>query len=121
MRVVKYTLPGSAEVYRLITSLLKPEQASAEQLARLYPKRWTVETFNAEIKTTLRKSRIVLRSKKPDQVIQELYGLFIAHSVVRSTMAEAASTCGIPPDSLSFNHSVFVLKQHLSKSGDFSP
>jgi len=121
VRVVRYTIPGSPEVYRLITSLLKPEQASAEQLARLYPKRWTEETFNAEIKTTLRKPRIVLRSRKPDQVIQELFGLFIAHYVVRSMMAEAASTSGIPPDSLSFGHSVFVLKTHLLKSGDFSP
>lgn len=121
VRVVEYLLKGSSEKYRLITSIIDPKQAPADELARLYPKRWTQETFNAEIKKTLRKPRIVLRSKKPEQVIQELYGLFIAHFVVRSFMFEAASAANIPPDVLSFTHAVFVLKRNLPKIGSFSP
>jgi hypothetical protein len=121
VRVVEYKLKGSKEVYRVITSLIDPKQVPADEIAKLYPKRWTIETFNSEIKKTLRKPRIVLRSKKPDQVIQELYGLFIAHFVVRSFMFEAAAAANIPPDTLSFTHSVFVLKSYLPESGNFSP
>jgi hypothetical protein len=121
VRVVEYTLKGNSEKYRLITSIIDPKQAPARELAKLYPKRWTQETFNAEIKKTLRRPRILLRSKKPEQVIQELYGLFIGHFVVRSFMFEAASVANIPPDVLSFTHSVFVLKSNLSEIGSFSP
>jgi len=121
VRVVEYKVKGSNEKYRLITSILEPEKAPAGELAKLYPKRWTQETINNEIKTDLRKPRIVLRSKSPDTVIQELYALFLAHYVVRFFMFQAARHAQIPPESLSFKHSVFVLKDNLPKIGSFSP
>jgi len=116
-----YELANNAERYRLITSILDPIQASANELARLYPKRWSQETFNGEIKTVLRQPRIALRSKSPDLVLQELYGLFLAHFVVRFFMFQAASKENIPPEVLSFKHSVFVIKNHLPLLGNFSP
>jgi hypothetical protein len=100
VRVIEYNLmikegkkraKKSKETYRLITTLLDPKQAPAEELAGLYPFRyWTSEGFNKEIKTILRAPRIVLRSKRPTMVIQELYGLFLAQHAVRLFMEASA-------------------------------
>jgi hypothetical protein len=85
VRVVDYTLVGLAEVepvYRLITTILDPDQAPAEELAALYQERWEIETAFDELKTHLRASRITLRSKTPDLIRQEFYGLMMAHFAI---------------------------------------
>jgi hypothetical protein len=121
VRVIPYKLVGGKEKYRLVTSILDPADASAKELAELYHARWNVETYIAEMKTDLRASRILLRSKHPDTVYQELLSIVLGHYVVRSFMFEAAQKSGIPPDSLSFKHSVHVIRTSLSRIGDFSP
>lgn len=121
VRVVEYTVSGHSEKVRIITDILDPKMAPARELAQLYPARWSQETVYGEIKLVLRCRQIVLRSKSPEMVEQELYGLFLAHYVVRYFMFLAASQKGIPPDTLSFKHSLFVIKENLPKLGDFSP
>jgi hypothetical protein len=54
-------------------------QAPAEELVALYPERWEIETAFAELKTHLRGAKIVLRSKTPELVRQEFYGLLMTH------------------------------------------
>ena len=79
VRVIEYKLEGVAEpLYRLVTSILDCRQAPAEELAALYPQRWEIETALDELKTHLRGARIVLRSKTPDLVRQEFFGLLLA-------------------------------------------
>jgi hypothetical protein len=70
VRVIEYILEGSGsnEIYRLVTTILDPEAAPAEELAALYRERWEIETALDELKTHLRGSRIQLRSKTPDLV-----------------------------------------------------
>lgn len=63
VRVIEYSLPGSEERYRLITSLLDEREAPALELAALYHQRWQVEAVFDELKTHLRQQRRVLRSK----------------------------------------------------------
>ena len=72
--------------------MLEPQQAPAQELAALYRERWEIETAFDELKTHLRGARIVLRSKTPDLVRQEFYGLLMAHFAVRALMHEAALT-----------------------------
>lgn len=67
----------------------------------------------AELKTHLRGAQIILRSKTPDLVRQEFYGLLLAHFAVRGLMHEAALQAGEDPDRLSFVHSVRVLRRKL--------
>jgi IS4 transposase len=55
-------------LYRLITTILDHEQASAKELAALYHERWEIETALDELKTHLRGAQIVLRSKTPELV-----------------------------------------------------
>jgi len=117
VRVIEYRLQGvsAAEpIYRLLTSLLDPEQAPAAELAALYHERWEIETALAELKTHLRGAKIVLRSKTPDLVRQEFYGLMMAHFAVRGLMHEAALKANEDCDQLSFLHAVRVVRRKLS-------
>jgi len=116
VRVIEYrlkNLPGAESIYRLITTILDPEAAPASELAALYHERWEIETAFDELKTHLRGGRIVLRSKTPDLVIQEFYGLMMAHFAVRGLMHEAALKADLDPDRLSFVHSVRVIRRKL--------
>lgn len=116
VRVIDYRLEGVAgaePIYRLITTILDPEAAPAQELAVLYHERWEVETALDELKTHLRGARIVLRSKTPDLVRQEFYGLMMAHFAVRGLMHEAALQADEDPDRLSFVHAVRVIRRKL--------
>jgi len=125
VRVVEYTLEGVEDaepIYRLITTILDPKKAPAEELAALYHERWEIETALGEFKTHLRAGAdIVLRSKRPDLVIQELYGLLLAHFAIRGLMHEAALEHQRDPDELSFTHAVRVIRRTLPTFSAFSP
>ena len=117
VRVIDYRLEGVADsepMYRLATSILEAEQAPAQELAALYQERWEIETALDELKTHLRGARIVLRSKTPDLVRQEFYGLLLAHFAIRGLMHEAALKGDEDPDRLSFLHAVRVIRRKLS-------
>jgi len=116
VRVIEYRLEGvtgTEPIYRLITTILDPELAPAHELAVLYHERWEIETALDELKTHLRGARIVLRSKTPDLVRQEFYGLMMAHFAVRGLMHEAAIKADEDPDRLSFVHAVRVIRRKL--------
>jgi hypothetical protein len=116
VRVIEYQLQGVPEaepIYRLLSTILDPEKAPAEELAALYHERWEIETAFDELKTHLRGAKIVLRSKTPDLVKQEFYGLLMAHFAVRGLMHEAALRVHEDPDRLSFIHAVRVVRRKL--------
>ena len=124
VRVIDYHLddvPKADPVYRLITTILSHEQAPAEELAALYHQRWEIETALDELKTHLRGAQIVLRSKTPELVKQEFYGLLMAHFAVRGLMHEAALQAGEDPDRLSFLHSVRVVQRRMARFAAIPP
>ncbi len=99
--------PGA--VHRLVTTLLDPQQAPALELICLYHERWEIELIIDEIKTHQRLSAQPLRSKSPELVYQELYGLLLAHYAVRAWMHQSALQAELDPDRLSFTHAIHVL------------
>ena len=118
VRVIDYRLkdvPGSEEVYRLVTTILDPQQAPASELAPLYHERWEIETALDELKTHLRGAQIVLRSKTPELVKQEFFGLLMAHFAIRGLMHEAALKADEDPDRLSFVHSVRIVQRRMAR------
>jgi len=124
VRVIDYRLYGVADtepMYRLVTTILDPAQAPAQELAALYHERWEIETVFGELKTHLRGSKIVLRSKTPDLVRQEIYGLLMAHFAIRGLMHEAALQADEDPDRLSFLHAVRVMRRKLAAFGGVPP
>jgi len=124
VRVVEYRLEGVADaepLYRLVTTILDPAQAPAADLAALYHERWEIEGALAELKTQLRGAQVVLRSKTPDLVRQEFWGLLLAHFAVRGLMHEAALRADEDPDRLSFLHAVRVVRRKLPLLAAFPP
>ena len=124
IRVIEYVLEGlgdSETIYRVATTLLDPEQAPATDLAALYHQRWEMEGTFDEFKVHLRGPQVVLRSKTPDLVRQEIYGLLLAHFAVRALMHEAALQDELDPDELSFVHSVRVIRRNTITAASFSP
>lgn len=104
-----------------MTSLLDPAPAPAAELAALYCERWEIENALAELKTHLRGAEIGLRSKTPDLVRQEFYGLMMAHFAVRGLMHEAALKADTDPDQLSFLHAVRVIRGKLAAGHAIPP
>lgn len=125
VRVIDYTLKDSATVpqdsYRLVTNILEPADAPALELAALYHERWEIEGVFDEFKTHLRANSTVLRSKTPELVQQELWGLLLAHFAIRQLMAQAAWPRGIDPDRLSFTHAMRVIKRKMPQAAAIPP
>ena len=111
VRVVEYELADPAlsaddQRYRLLTTILDPDQAPAKELAALYPQRWELESALDELKTHQRGPRVVLRSKHPDGVYQEAYGHLCTHYAIRRVMHDAALHADLVPHRLSFIRSL---------------
>src|SRR5437867_3425886 len=97
VRVVEYTLddPGRPQAertrYRLVTTILDPDDAPASELAGLYAERWEFEAALDELKTHQRGPRVVLRSKTPEGVGQEAWGYLCTHYAIRVLLHTSAT------------------------------
>ncbi len=106
--------------YRFVTTLLDEKAFPLVELAELYHERWEIETMLDEVKVHLMGSQ-PLRSRTPDLVIQEIYGMIMVHYTIRAVMYEAAASVKIDPDKLSFTHTKNVIERNLPKFGAFPP
>ncbi len=126
VRIISYQVsderlgePG--KVYRLVTTLLNPRVAPALELIGLYHERWESEVVIDEIKTHERAGRKVLRSKTPEGVRQELYGIYLAHYAVRVLLAQAALEAELDPDRLSLTEGLFELTEMMELALTLQP
>ena len=120
VRVIEYTLDdpervGHDEKHRLVTTLLDEKSYPAETLILKYHERWELEITIDEAKTHMRSAK-TLRSHRPVGVIQEVYGLLIAHFVVRKLAFDAAAKAGVSPRKISFVGTVNVLRARLPEA-----
>lgn len=126
VRVVEYTVADphrrtSTDRYRLVTTILNPSAAPAHELAALYTQRWEVETALAELKTTQRGPKQVLRSRTPELVAQEVWAHLLVHYALRAVMHTAALQADLDPDRLSFVRSLRVIRRQVIAAPAFSP
>jgi hypothetical protein len=121
VRVIEYTLGGDGAVYRLITTILDPEQAPAPDLAALYAQRWELEVTFDELKTHQGAPRMVLRSQSPPGVEQEAWGFLLVHYAIRALMSRAAGEAGLDPDQLSFTRTLRIARRQVTAQAAFSP
>ncbi|KFX09341.1 transposase, partial [Pectobacterium parvum] len=84
--------------------------------------RWEIELGYREIKQTMQLSRLTLRSKKPELVEQELWGVLLAYNLVRYQMIKMASQLkGYWPNQLSFSESCGLVMRMLMTLQGASP
>jgi hypothetical protein len=122
VRLIAFTftdpdLPGHGTRYRLVTTLLDWERFPALTLARTYHERWEIELTIDEQETHLLRQHHParpLRSRTPAGVIQELYGVWLGHYLLRMLMHEAALMVDEDPDRLSFTHTLLVVQDAVS-------
>jgi len=125
VRVVEFTIDdgrdSNSETYRLFTTLLDPDEVTAEELALAYAQRWEIEIAFGELKTAQRGPRAVLRSKSPELVLQEIWGHLCCHYAIRTLMWEAAAHDNVDPDRVSFTQTLRIVRRSISAARDFSP
>ena len=126
VRVIEYTVTtaggrGKPETFRLITTILDAEDVTAIELAAACQQRWEYEISLREIETQLLEPGSGLRSRSPELVRQELWGLLLAHYAIRALMAEAAAAAGLDPDRLSFMRSISLVRRQVTDQAAFSP
>jgi hypothetical protein len=126
VRVIEYELedparPTSETRYRLLSSILDPDLAPAHELAPLYTQRWEFESALDELKVHQRGPRVVLRSKTPDGVIQEIYGHLCVHYAIRWLMHTVALEHGHDPDRISFTRTLRAARRTTASHAGFSP
>lgn len=112
VRVLHFQLkvPGfRPESVTLVTTLVDAELYPAQEIAELYARRWKIELWFRDIKTSMGMES--LRCLSPKMVHKELEMFFIAYNLIRSLMAEAAAICDVPVERISFKGTVDAARQ----------
>jgi len=112
LRAIHYTKKGYPRA-TLLTSLLDPEKYPAEELIALYHERWETELGYDEVKTHLLDRQETIRSKTPEGVRQELWGIAIAYNLVRVEMERAAIEAGVLPTRISFVGALAMIREEF--------
>lgn len=99
-RLIKCMIGGHPRQF--LTSLCDAQRFPARDIAAHYMQRWEIELGFREIKQGMLKSTPVLRSKLPELVRQEVWGMLIAYNLLRHEMAQMADELRIAPQRLSF-------------------
>ena len=109
VRTVRYRRKGFRSQI-LLTSLLDPAKYPAGEIAELYHERWELELGYDEIKTHTLEREESIRSKSPERVAQEIWGLAVAYNLVRHEMDAVAEKCGVAPGRISFRGSLRLIR-----------
>jgi hypothetical protein len=112
VRVLRFNLscPGyRPESVTLVTTLLDPQQYPARDIAQLYTRRWKIELWFRDIKTSL--GMEVLRCQSPQMLHKELEMFFIAYNLIRCLIVQAGDCNDVELDRMSFKGTVDSVPQ----------
>jgi hypothetical protein len=99
-RLIKCTVGGQPRQF--LTSLCDARRFPARDIAAHYVQRWEIELGFREIKQGMLRKATTLRSKLPELVRQEVWGMLIAYNLLRHEIAQMADELHVPPQRLSF-------------------
>lgn len=114
LRAIHYKRKGFARA-TLLTSLLDAEAYPAKELVALYHERWELELGYDEVKTHLLDREEAIRSRSPEGVRQELWGIAIAYNLIRLEMERAAKEAAVPPTRISFMAAMALIKDEIGR------
>lgn len=127
VRVIEYSVTSEdvsevCETFVLVTDILDPQVLTAEQAAFAYASRWQLETCFDELETSIRGgATVVLRSKSPPLIRQEIYAMLCCYQAIRTLISHAADTTGLDPARISFTRARDAIQARISDPGCFSP
>jgi hypothetical protein len=127
VRVIEYPVTSedgseTSETFTLVTGILDPALLTPQQAAGGYAARWQLETCFDELETSLRGgAAVVLRSKSPPMIRQEIYAMLCCYQAIRTLISHAADDAGIDPARISFTRARDAIRSRISDSGSFSP
>jgi hypothetical protein len=126
VRVVEYDIPdragnGTGELVVLLTTILDPAQARADEVAAGYNERWEEETANDQLKTHLRGPGKVLRSRLPDLAVQEIWSWLIVQYALTALIAHAAEAADVDPDRVGFARTLRLVRRSATGTADIPP
>jgi hypothetical protein len=127
VRVIEYTVESAdgaefSETFTLVTDILDPDVLSCEQAAAAYASRWQLETCFDELETSVRGgATVVLRSKSPPMIRQEIYAMLCCYQAIRTLISRAAGDSGLDPRRVSFTVARDAVRRRISDPGSFSP
>lgn len=99
-RLIKCMVGGKPRQF--LTSLCDAHRFPAREIAAYYMQRWEIELGFREIKQGMQKNAATLRSKLPELIRQEVWGMLIAYNLLRHEIGQMASELQVPPQRLSF-------------------
>jgi hypothetical protein len=127
VRVIEYSVTSEdgseiSETFTLVTDIFDPARLACEQAAAACASRWQLETCFDELETSLRGgATVVLRSKSPPMIRQEIYAMLCCYQAIRTLISHAAGDAGIAPAKISFTRARDAIRSRISDSGCFSP
>jgi hypothetical protein len=116
IRAIRYKRRGHPES-TLLTSLLDAKLYPASEIVALYHERWELELGYDEVKTHLLDRQEAIRSRSPQSVSQELWGIAMAYNLVRLEMERIAAEAHVPPTRISFTGSLALIRDELGRMG----
>jgi hypothetical protein len=112
VRAIRYQVKGFRPSI-LLTSLLNPTAYPADEIVELYHERWELELGYDEVKTHLLAREETIRSRTPQGVRQEIWGIALAYNLVRVEMERVADEAGVAPTRISFVHALALVRYTL--------
>jgi hypothetical protein len=119
-RRIPYQMPGFREQW-LLTSLRDPKRFPPMEIVGLYHERWELELGYDEIKTELLEREEAIRSRTPDGVRQELWGVLLAYNLVRLEMESLAEEAKVEPTRISFVEALRLMRDEWAWLSVTSP
>ena len=105
----RVTQPGfRTHVVTLVTTLVDAEAYPAAVLAALYCKRWRMELWLRDIKTTM--DMDMLRTKTPPRVRAEVAMFVVGYNLIRTVRFDASQMTEAPREQLSFKAALVRLR-----------